>query len=215
MKGFHVAFLGCALLFFVGAGAAVASHWGYSGEFGPDSWDKAAPEFALCGSGKNQSPINIEPQYKTTLPPIQFTYTQKGQTIVNNGHTIEVQFPPDNAMTIGTQTFNLVQAHFHAPSENQLYGKAFPLEAHFVHRDSGGNLAVLAVLFEEGEENLNLAALWNAMPQNAGESAQLPEGFDGLSLFPENLEYFFFNGSLNTLPAAKACAGWCSKIPRL
>jgi carbonic anhydrase len=203
VKNLHVAFFSCALLLLC-AGPAVASHWGYSGEFGPEAWDKADAGFALCGSGKNQSPINVVPQYKTDLPPIQFTYTQKAQTIVNNGHTIEVQFPPSNTMTVGGQTFTLLQMHFHSPSENQLGGRSFPLEAHFVHRDNEGNLAVLAVFFEEGLENPNITALWNAMPQNAEESAQLSiDGFDGLSLYPGNLEYAFFNGSLTTPPCSE------------
>jgi carbonic anhydrase len=215
MKRLHVAFLCCTLLLIVCALPAVASHWGYSGEFSPEMWDKADPGFALCGSGKNQSPINIEPQYKTNLPPIQFAYTQKGQTIVNNGHTIEVQFPSENTMIVGNQTFTLVQAHFHSPSENKLNGRSFPLEAHFVHRDTVGNLAVLAVFFEEGAENPNIATLWNAMPQNAGDSAALPvDGFDGLSLYPDTLEYFFFNGSLTTPPCSEGVRWFVFKNPR-
>jgi carbonic anhydrase len=47
----------------------------------------------------------------------------------------------------------LKQFHFHSPSQNQIHGKNFPLEAHFVHQSKDGELAVVAVMYEEGMEN--------------------------------------------------------------
>jgi carbonic anhydrase len=184
--------------------AVAASHWGYSGEFNPENWHKADPSYALCNNGKNQTPINIEPQYQTKLPPIKLTYTHKGQSLINNGHSIQVEFPANNTMTVGQQTFTLLQAHFHAPGENQLKGKSYPMEGHFVHKDGKGNLAVLAVFFFVFAENSNIASLWKSMPQKAGENAQLSGGgFDGRSILPAKLEYIYFNGSLTTPPCGE------------
>ena len=60
--------------------------------------------------------------------------------------------------------FNLKQFHFHTPSENNINGKSFPLEAHFVHATQDGKLAVIAVMFEEGEENQILKKIWDKFP---------------------------------------------------
>jgi carbonic anhydrase len=49
--------------------------------------------------------------------------------------------------------FDLKQFHFHAPSEHLIQGTSYPMEAHFVHADKDGNLAVIAVMFKEGSEN--------------------------------------------------------------
>jgi len=205
VKKRHAATFGLVVLCLVCAVPAIAaSHWGYSGEFGPENWHKADPGYGLCNSGKNQTPINIEPQYKTKLPPIKLAYTHKGQSLVNNGHSIEVQFPPHNTMTVGKQTFTLVQAHFHAPSENLLNGKSYPMEGHFVHKDDKGHLAVLAVFYEEGAENPHMATLWKSMPHKAGESVHLPgDGFDGRGILPAKLDYIYFNGSLTTPPCSE------------
>jgi carbonic anhydrase len=51
----------------------------------------------------------------------------------------------------------LKQFHFHSPSENHVAGREYPLEAHLVHADGDGNLAVIAVTLEEGADNEALA----------------------------------------------------------
>jgi carbonic anhydrase len=182
---------------------AAEAHWGYIGEFAPDAWDKADPSFMICKTGKNQAPIDILPQYKTELPELHVEYPIRGNSAVNNGHTVQVQFPRGNFLKVGGDSFALVQAHFHSPAENRYQGKTYPMEAHFVHQDREGNLAVLAVLFEEGNSNPGLAFLWENMPRKTGEVKNLPGGFDPASLIPSSKEYAYFNGSLTTPPCSE------------
>jgi carbonic anhydrase len=186
-----------------GDGGAAEPHWSYAGEYGPSDWDKADPAFFLCKTGKNQSPVNLVPEYATILPPLAFQYPHKGTSVVNNGHTVQVQFPRGNTLTAGDKSFELVQMHFHTPSEHHYNGKAYPLEGHLVHSDKDGNTAVLAVFFEEGENNASLAALWADMPQKAGERRNLHPAFEAFSLLPDNKEYMYFNGSLTTPPCSE------------
>ncbi|MDR2668808.1 MAG: carbonic anhydrase family protein [Desulfovibrio sp.] len=191
------------LLALPGGGVAEEAHWGYTGAFGPSDWDKADPSFFMCKAGKNQTPINIVPRFATTLPPLVFSYGIKGDTVLNNGHTVQVLFPHGNTLTVDGISFELVQMHFHTPGENLYAGKAFPMEAHYVHADKAGNTAVLAVFFEEGESNADLAALWAVMPQTAGETKPLHQGFNPLALLPVGREYIYFNGSLTTPPCSE------------
>ena len=201
-------FLACLVLA-CPAPAAEGHHWGYAGEFDPANWHKADPAFGLCQDGRNQTPIDIKPRYDVALPALKLLYDYKGESVLNNGHTIQVPFPSGNGLTvIGDRAFSLLQVHFHSPSENTLNGQSFPMEAHFVHKDNDGNLLVLAVFFTEGEANPGIASLWEHMPRQAGKTAKLPEPFDPMRILPASMDYIYFNGSLTTPPCSEGVR-WC------
>ena len=46
--------------------------------------------------------------------------------MVNNGHSVQVDFEAGNTLVVDGATFTLRQVHFHAPSENQIAGRSFP-----------------------------------------------------------------------------------------
>src|SRR5437763_16476366 len=52
-----------------------AHSWTYFGEHGPQHWADLSPEFASCGTGQAQSPIDIAYPRAAQLPPIQFAYS--------------------------------------------------------------------------------------------------------------------------------------------
>ena len=109
--------------------------------------------------------------------------------------------------------FTLKQFHFHAPSENEIKGVSYPLEAHFVHADKDGNLAVVAVMFKEGKENPALAKLWSHMPSKEGDKIALSHTDNALDLFPQNHAYYRFNGSLTTPPCSEGVRWFVMKKP--
>ncbi|MFA6921050.1 MAG: carbonic anhydrase family protein, partial [Gallionella sp.] len=129
---------------------AAHPHWSYDGTEGPDHWAEMEANFSTCSTGKNQSPVNLTGFIKAELLPLKFDYKTDGDNIINNGHTVQVNFTEGSSMTLNGHNFGLKQFHVHSPSENQINGKTFPMEAHFVHADVNGNLAVIAVMFEEG-----------------------------------------------------------------
>lgn len=185
--------------------AAFASgdvHWSYSGEGGPEQWAKLTPEYGTC-AGKNQSPINLTGFISAKLKPIKFNYQAGGNEVLNNGHTIQVNYAAGSRITVDGAPFELKQFHFHAPSENLINGKSYPLEGHFVHADKDGNLAVVTVMFKEGAENPALAKIWSAMPKAGGEKAALPSPFAAAKLLPAKRDYYRFNGSLTTPPCSE------------
>ncbi len=137
---------------FVGAAdehAGHGAHWGYKGDMGPDRWTSLKPEFSAC-AGKNQSPIDVSGTIDAKLKPVRFSYKAGGHEVVNNGHTIQVNIEDGSSIVVDGIQFNLKQFHFHSPSENHISGKSYPLEAHLVHADKDRNLAVVAVVFNEG-----------------------------------------------------------------
>ena len=47
--------------------------------------------------------------------------------------TIKANVPSGSFVMMGGKQYNLLQFHFHTPSEHKLNGKALPMEVHFVH----------------------------------------------------------------------------------
>src|SRR5277367_2645611 len=127
--------------------------WGYKGAAGPSHWASLGPDFQECKVGKFQSPVDIRGAKMADLPAIEFNYQAEPLHIINNGHTIEVNVPPGSSITVGGKRYELVQFHFHHPSETKLGGQGFPMELHLVHKDADGKLAVVGVLLAEGSAN--------------------------------------------------------------
>jgi len=195
------------------AGTAAGQHWAYKGDAGPENWSKVDPKFTMCAIGKNQSPIDLANQVKADLKPFKTDYKQGATDIVNNGHTVQVNFGAGNTLMVDGRTFELKQFHFHSPSENKLNGRQFPMEAHLVHADKDGNLAVVAVMFDEGAENAFISKLWSAMPGKGGDKNSLPAGLSAAQLLPKDLAYYQFNGSLTTPPCSEGVRWLVVKKP--
>ena len=204
MKKVFVLLLGALL---VSAGLAIASdkaHWGYSGEEVPAHWGDLSGEYAVCGSGKNQSPINLTGMIEADLPAINFNYKDSSLQVVNNGHTIQANYAGGSAIRIDGKTFKLLQFHFHSPSENNIEGKSFPMEAHLVHADNDGNLAVVSVMFTKGKANSLVGKVWEHMPEKAGKTNTVPGvSVNIMDMLPQNKAYYRFNGSLTTPPCTE------------
>ena len=191
-------------------------HWSYEGETGPDAWGKLKPEFNLCAIGKRQSPINIEEGNTLQGPaePVQFAYAPSNGTVVNNGHTIQVDVQGENSITVRGSNYRLLQFHFHTPSEEQLNFKRFPMVAHLVHKNSEGQLAVVAVLLDQGDANTMVDKVWTYMPLDAGDRVRMPAGLlDVNELLPKDQRYYQFIGSLTTPPCTEGVLWMVLKQP--
>lgn len=186
-------------------------HWTYSGDEGPENWARLTPEFAAC-AGKNQSPINLEGMLEADLEPLNLSYDTQARELANTGHVIQAAYEPGSYLTLDGRRFELIQFHFHVPSENHVQGRSFPLEGHLVHADPDGRLAVVAVMFEEGRDSAALAPLVAAMP-DPGKTKPITPAVDATALLPEGLEYYRFNGSLTTPPCTEGVRWLVLKEP--
>ena len=177
-------------------------HWTYSGDTGPQHWSELSPDYAACGIGVNQSPVDIVDTIPAELDTLVFDYRTGSIDIVNNGHTVQVNAEPGSTLRIRGETFQLEQVHFHSPSEHRIDGESFPLEAHFVHRDERGFLAVVAVLFRQGDRNVDLERIGKAAPE-PGKSLPFDIDFKALRLYRNHESYFRYSGSLTTPPCTE------------
>ncbi len=199
---------------FIYTGKLQAGTWSYQGETGTDFWGKLAPEFQLCRLGKAQSPINIESSVVTTdIGNLQLNYQATPLTIVNDGRTIKVTYQPGSSLTLDDQVYELLQFHFHQPSEHLILGKAAEMEAHFVHKNEAtGDLVVLAVLMSQGEFNLALDSIWQKTL--AGHRAKISDlTINALQLLPESRQYYRYQGSLTTPPCSEIVTWLVLKQP--
>lgn len=190
-----------------------APYWSYSGADGPENWGKLSAEYSTCDTGKNQSPINLTKFVEGDLQPIEFNYQPAGNEILNNGHTVQINYAPGSTIAVDGHEFELKQLHFHEPSEHQIDGKTFPMEAHLVHADEEGNLAVVAVMFMEGRTNQALQPAWAEMPEEAGEQYALASSVSAAGILPINRDYYRFNGSLTTPPCTEGVQWLVMKTP--
>lgn len=196
--------------------AETPTHWTYEGAEGPEHWGELADAYKACTLGKNQSPINLDSQHEieAELSPLAQAYQAGGKEVLNNGHTIQINYDPGSTLTLDGHDYELKQFHFHAPSENQIDGKTYPMEAHLVHADKDGNLAVVAVMFEEGADaNAGLQQFWQQMPKEAAQTVALNNKVDVSALLPADRDYYRFNGSLTTPPCTEGVVWLVMKQP--
>ena len=184
--------------------AADAGHWSYDGAHGAAHWAELSPDFEACAKGQEQSPIDIRNARVEALPALQFSYGKVSPSIVNNGHTVQVNVPAGQFLQVGDHRYELLQFHFHTPSEERVEGKASAMVGHLVHRDAQGKLAVVAVLIQPGRANAAFESVLSHLPARAGETLTV----DGLqvdlaALLPASRRYYDFEGSLTTPPCSE------------
>lgn len=192
----------CAAISSAAVAAGGATGWSYDGNTGPDSWGELSNDYAVCASGKRQSPIDLTDA--TLADPADVSYRWNPTApwdIVNNGHTIQVNSKFGGSINISGKSFRLIQFHFHAPSEHAINGERTAMEAHMVHVAKDGSLAVVGVLIQGGGQNDGFSQLISAAPDKKG-SEKFGE-FDPIDLMPESDEFLRYNGSLTTPPCSE------------
>lgn len=188
-------------------------HWAYAGDTGPESWGRLKPEFQQCMLGKRQSPIDIRDGIAVQLDPIQFDYRPSGFRVIDNGHTVQVNVEPGNGIVVQGRRYELLQFHFHRPSEERINGRQFEMVAHLVHKDPDGKLAVVAVLMDQGKGHPLIQQVWNNLPLEKNiEQAGMVQ-MDLSLLLPEQRQYYTYMGSLTTPPCSEGVLWMVMKSP--
>lgn len=212
--------------------AAIKINWGYQGDVSPTHWGKLAPDFAICNKGKSQSPINIPSKTSTTDHHLVMQYHPsnmiimddgptelllgKTQTIMNEGHSIQLNFPEiaHESIQFANKTYRLVQFHFHTPSENISNGEIYPLEIHFVHQGEHGQVIVIGVWAKIGKANPMIQKIINHLPTQKGIPFTIQkEQINPIDLFPAMRNHYMFYGSLTTPPCTEGLQWVVMKEP--
>lgn len=196
-----------------------ASSWNHdpASSIGPSFWGTLSFPFGTCGSrfpspdgpftevGARQSPIDIAAPRTADVPEPQFHYRETPFEIENTGHVIEVPCAPGSTLVLGDDTYDLVQFHFHVPSEHAMAGRRSSMELHLVHQNLLGDVAVVGVLVEVGPNpNPLLEEILAQAPLLPGTVALEGETLDPRDLLPKDLSPFFaYTGSLTTPPCSE------------
>jgi len=205
-------------LFSVNAGAQEPHppHWSYSGDSNPKDWGKLDPSYSACATGKHQSPIDIKTKEAkpADLPALQFNYKDAALSVVDNGHTVMVNYPAGSTLTVGDHVYTLKQFHFHHPSEEHINGKSHALVAHLVHSDADGHLVVVAILFDQGADNAEIDSIWLNIPKEKEKTADLSSvTINAKDLLPADHGYFTYSGSLTTPPCTEGVTWYVLRTP--
>lgn len=179
------------------------AHWAYRGPHDAAHWAEIDPDFKGCKTGHQQSPIDIRHAIRADLPPLEWDYRASTATVINNGHTLQVNLSQAGALLLDGERFELQQFHFHTPSEERVNGRSHPLEAHLVHRNASGELAVLAVFIDQGAANAGLQAVFDHLPAKAGETQALASPLQVSDWLPASRRYYRYRGSLTTPPCSE------------
>jgi carbonic anhydrase len=177
--------------------------WGYQGEGAPAHWGTLRPEFALCGNGQRQSPIDIRDGIAVELEPIRFDYRPTGFAVTDNGHTVQVDVGPGNSIEVMGRRYDLKHIQFRRPSEERINGRQFEMSVHLVHQDPDGRHAVVGVVLERGVAQPVVQQVWNNLPLEKHEPLAAQEPMDPAALLPEDRRYFTYMGSLTTPPCSE------------
>jgi carbonic anhydrase len=181
--------------------AHAGAHWDYEGPMGPENWGK---EFPTCAKGKSQSPLDIKGPFEKVKVSVATEYKNGQLKILNNGHTIQVNVEPGSKLRIDGLVYDLLQFHFHKPSEELIEGKPSAMVIHFVHKNAAGQLAVVGVLLKEGNENPGIKTLWEHLPAKEGpEVAPDKVMFNPSNLMPREMDFYSYEGSLTTPPCTE------------
>ena len=157
--------------------------------------------------GSEQTPIDIrddEVTFEPNLPALGFSYgTKVTLSVVNTGSpgefaTVRAELPNGGGeLNVAGVTYNLLQFHWHTPSEHELNGVKFPMEMHLVHQSADGTLSVVGVWIKSGKENKELKKLFADLPAQTNERRAFTK-FNLTRLLPESLESYRYMGSLTT-----------------
>jgi carbonic anhydrase len=182
-----------------------AADWSYTGAGGPAHWGSLNPDYEPCSEGGEQSPIDLRDAERASPPKLAIDYSTSSLELEDSGHSVEAVPEPQGGIELRGTRYDLIQFHFHAPSEHTFDGRSLPLELHFVNEAENGSLAVLGVMAVEGAANAAYDELIAALPDSEGKAATVT-GVDVAALLPPDAadaERWVYEGSLTTPPCSE------------
>ena len=182
--------------------AHAAEKWEYEGSRGPEHWGDLDSSYAACSAGNQQSPVDLRGGVPAHLDEVKTFWSPFKLDILNNGHTVQVNAQSGSFMVLDGRRFDLLQFHFHHPSEHTLFGESYPMELHFVHKMTDGGLGVLGVFMAEGRESETINTIWQNVPVGGGNH-KVNTFVEPDTLLPDDRTYFRYAGSLTTPPCSE------------
>ncbi|MGB4765461.1 MAG: surface-adhesin E family protein [Rugosibacter sp.] len=188
-------------------------NWSYEGDTGPAHWAKLSKDYALCATGKRQSPIDIQDGIKVDLEEIVFDYKPTPVRIVDTGRAVRVNVASGLGLRVSGKQYELMYFNFHYPAEQRMAGRLYDMEVQLVHKNSEGQLAVVALLLEQGLEHPLIQSVLNNLPLDQDIEMTPAEVMDIGKLLPEKRTYWTYMGSLSRPPCTEGVLWMVFKQP--
>ncbi|KAG0543966.1 hypothetical protein BDA96_02G234700 [Sorghum bicolor] len=178
---------------------------------GPDKWATLQKDWAICGSGKKQSPIDVaKVEVSKDLGPLEPTYKARAAVVQNRGHDFMLNWTARNGdLSIEGKKYTLLQVHWHAPSEHTVNGTHLDAEMHMVHEESATkSKAVVAVLFstKAGKPSKLLGDLkpyFERLSGKTNDTEEVKGTVDPSTWIDKASGYYRYEGSLTTPPCTE------------
>ena len=196
-------------------GVAQLQDWSYdpATEMGPAQWARMNKAYALCASGKRQTPIDIRDGVKVDLDALLFDYKPALVRIIDTGRGIQMNVAGGLGVNVGGKRYELRYATFHRPAEVQVAGQVHDMEVQLVHEAGDGQWMVLALLIEAGSEHPVIQSVLNNLPLEQSLEVTPVSPVDVGKLLPDKRTYWTFMGSLNRPPCMEGVLWLVLKQP--
>ncbi|KAG6520577.1 hypothetical protein ZIOFF_017634 [Zingiber officinale] len=149
-------------------------------EIGPNHWGEIHEEWAACGHGRLQSPIDLTDS--------------------------RLQWEEDAGnLQIDGKDYDLKQLHWHSPSEHTINGRRFSLELHMVHQSADNSTAVVGILYTIGRHDPFLSNIERQIQMIADkhEAEEAVGMVDPRHIRRGSRKYYRYMGSLTTPPCTE------------
>lgn len=177
--------------------------WGYAAEDGPEKWSTLDPSYAHC-AGQAQSPIDLPTKAPAGNTAFTLRYALSQVHLVYNGHTVQETEDAGSFLDVSDTAYALAQFHFHSPSEHTIAGSHTAMEMHLVHKSDAGEVAVLAVMIEPGDQdNPAFETLWGYLPTEEARKSEAKAHIDTAAMLPANKRASAYRGSFTTPPCTE------------
>lgn len=188
--------------------------WSYDGTNGPPTWGKLRPEWAVCDTGRRQSPIELQSGLVVKLAPVEFDYPPTRFRVIDTGRLLRIQTGEGLSARIRGERYELIYIEIHRPGEARVDGVIHDLSVDLHHRAADGRMAVVSIQFRAGNVPNPVLTTWlSSLPLERGGQFAPDYGVDLRPLLPKDPAHFLYVGSLTSPPCTEGVLRVVMKQP--
>ena len=178
--------------------------WGYDSEAGPANWASLSDEFAGCGAGTRQSPVDIGETTDSLLPSLSFHYRTSVLSLRRGRNALWIEYDSGSYLKIAGKRYALTGFEFHTPGEHSFHGQRPAMEIHLRHVGPSGKPLIVAIPVVGGHrKNITPSRILENAPGGNGRRQYRRVGVNAIFLLPVDRSYLFYEGSETTPPCTE------------